>query len=79
MSVAFDVDSMGADDIVMALLEVPQPEDPYPLYDRLREIAPSHPSILGMRFLSRYHDVWELLRSPPFHMATADVMAPPTP
>ena len=70
-----DVDDLDADDIVMALLEVPQPEDPYPLYDRLRELAPSHPSILGMRFLSRYHDVWELLRSPAFHMATADVMA----
>jgi cytochrome P450 len=75
MSAALDVESMDADDIVMALLEVPQPADPYPLYHRLREIAPSHPSILGMRFLSRYHDVWELLRSPSFHMATADVMA----
>jgi pimeloyl-[acyl-carrier protein] synthase len=75
MSSDLDVESMDADDIVMALLEVPQPENPYPLYHRLREIAPSHPSILGMRFLSRYHDVWELLRSPAFHMATADVMA----
>jgi cytochrome P450 len=70
-----DVTTMDADDIVLALMETPQPEDPYPLYHRLREIAPSHPSILGMRFLSRYQDVWELLRSSAFHMAVADVLA----
>lgn len=69
------VAAMDADDIVLALMETPQPVDPYPLYHRLREIAPSHPSILGMRFLSRYDDVWELLRSPAFHMAVAEVMA----
>ena len=66
---------MDADDIVLALMETPQPEDPYPLYHRLREIAPNHPSIMGMRFLSRYDDCVELLRSPSFHMAVAEVMA----
>jgi len=72
---AADLAQMDADDLVLALLEVPQPEDPYPIYHRLREIAPSHPAILGMRFLSRYEDVWELLRSPAFHMAVAETMA----
>lgn len=72
---AIDVDAMDADDIVLALMETPQPEDPYPLYHRLREIAPNHPSIMGMRFLSRYDDCVELLRSPSFHMAVAEVMA----
>ena len=72
---AADVAEMDADDLVLALLEIPQPDDPYPIYHRLREIAPNHPSILGMRFLSRYDDVWELLRSPSFHMAVAETMA----
>ncbi|HEV7862102.1 MAG TPA: cytochrome P450 [Acidimicrobiia bacterium] len=72
---AIDVNAMDADDIVLALMETPQPEDPYPLYHRLREIAPNHPSIMGMRFLSRYDDCVELLRSPSFHMAVAEVMA----
>jgi cytochrome P450 len=72
---AIDVDAMDADDIVLALMETPQPEDPYPLYHRLREIAPNHPSIMGMRFLSRYDDCVELLRSSSFHMAVAEVMA----
>src|SRR5437773_1218408 len=66
---------MDADDIVLALMETPQPEDPYPLYHRLREIAPNHPSIMGMRFLARYDDCVELLRSPSFHMAVAEIMA----
>jgi pimeloyl-[acyl-carrier protein] synthase len=70
-----DMAEMDADDLVMALLEIPQPEDPYAIYNRLRDIAPSHPSIMGMRFLSRYTDVWELLRSPLFHMAVAETMA----
>ncbi|HVW34670.1 MAG TPA: cytochrome P450 [Acidimicrobiia bacterium] len=72
---AIDLGSMDADDIVLALMETPQPEDPYPLYHRLREIAPNHPSIMGLRFLSRYDDCLELLRSPSFHMAVAEVMA----
>src|SRR5258707_3211160 len=66
---------MDADDIVLALMETPQPEAPYPLYHRLREIAPSHPSIMGMRFLSRYDDCLEALRSPVFHMAMVERMA----
>jgi pimeloyl-[acyl-carrier protein] synthase len=69
------VAEMDADDLVLALLETPQPEDPYAIYHRLREIAPNHPSIMGMRFLSRYDDVWELLRSNSFHMAVAETMA----
>jgi cytochrome P450 len=70
------VTASDADDIVLALMETPQPDDPYPLYHRLREIAPNHPSIMGMRFLSRYDDCVEMLRSPSFHMAVAEVSRP---
>jgi pimeloyl-[acyl-carrier protein] synthase len=45
------------------------------LYHRLRELAPSHPSIIGMRFLTRYDDCLEVLRSPSFDMAVAETMA----
>jgi cytochrome P450 len=69
------LESMDPDDIVMALMETPQPEDPYPLYERLRTIAPRHPSIVGMRFLTRYDDCLECLRSPLIHMAFAEHMA----
>ena len=72
---ALAVEEMDADDIVLALMESPPPADPYPLYDRLREIAPSWPSIMGMRYLSRYDDCFEALRSPAFDMAVADTMA----
>jgi hypothetical protein len=72
---ALAVEEMDADDIVLALMESPPPADPYPLYDRLREIAPSWPSIMGMRYLSRYDDCFEALRSPVFDMAVADTMA----
>ena len=69
------LDQMDPDDVVLALIEQPAPEDPYPLYHRLREMAPSHPSIIGMRFLTRYDDCLEVLRSPSFDMAVAQTMA----
>ena len=61
---------MGAvrdpDDILIELLSEPQPEDPYPLYHALREAAPNHPSMLGVRFLSSHAGCTELLRSSAF-------------
>ena len=64
-----DLATADADDIVIELLETPPPTDPYPYYHRLREIAPNHPSIMGMRFLSRYEDCYTMLRSPDFGQA----------
>lgn len=63
------------DDIVLLLVGTPPPTDPYPLYDQLRSLAPRHPSIIGMRFVSRYDDVLEALRSPLLDMAVAETMA----
>jgi cytochrome P450 len=54
------------DDILIELLSEPQPEDPYPLYHALREVAPSHPSMLGVRFVSSHAGCIELLRSSAF-------------
>ena len=54
------------DDILIELLSEPQPEDPYPLYHALREAAPSHPSMLGVRFVSSHAGCTELLRSSAF-------------
>ena len=54
------------DDIVIELLSEPQPEDPYPLYHALREVAPNHPSMLGVRFMSSHAGCTELLRSSAF-------------
>jgi cytochrome P450 len=54
------------DDIIIELLSEPQPEDPYPLYHALREVAPNHPSMLGVRFVSSHALCVELLRSNSF-------------
>ena len=54
------------DDILIELLSEPQPDDPYPLYHALREAAPNHPSMLGVRFLSSHAGCVELLRSNAF-------------
>jgi cytochrome P450 len=40
--------------------------DPYPLYHRLRELAPVHRSSLGLWLLTRYADISALLRDPRF-------------
>jgi cytochrome P450 len=54
------------DDILIELLSEPQTQDPYPLYRGLRETAPNHPSMLGVRFVSSHRGCIELLRSPDF-------------
>lgn len=58
-----DVDPDG---LAIELMSDPQPADPYPLYHALREAAPNHPSMLGVRFLSSYAGCLELVRSPDF-------------
>jgi cytochrome P450 len=64
MSVDAVVTSDDPEALVMALLG--QPDDPYPLYHRLRATAPHHHSALGVRFVSTYAGCVELLRSPSF-------------
>ena len=54
------------DDLLIELLSEPPPDDPYPLYHALRELAPNHPSMLGVRFLSSHEGCTELLRSGAF-------------
>jgi len=38
--------------------------NPYPLYHRLRQVAPVHRTKMGMWLLSRYDDCWAALRDP---------------
>lgn len=56
-----------ADEIVKQLLTAPPP-DPYPLYDRLREIDPIHRASFadGIWTLTRYDDIFKALRDPRF-------------
>ena len=54
------------DDILIELLSEPPPDDPYPLYHALRSVAPNHPSMLGVRFVSSHEICTELLRSGAF-------------
>ena len=54
---------MDPDDLLIELLSDPQTQDPYPLYRALRETAPNHPSMLGVRFVSSHQGCTELLRS----------------
>jgi cytochrome P450 len=57
---------MDPDDILIELLSDPQTQDPYPLYTSLRETAPNHPSMLGVRFVSSHAGCTELMRSHDF-------------
>lgn len=57
---------MDPDDILIELLSEPQPADPYALYHALREAAPNHPSMLGVRFVSTHAGCTELMRSHDF-------------
>jgi pimeloyl-[acyl-carrier protein] synthase len=57
---------MDPDDILIELLSEPQTQDPYPLYHALREAAPNHPSMLGVRFVSSHRGCTELMRSHDF-------------
>jgi cytochrome P450 len=61
--------ALSPDEVIGALFSSPQPDDPYPLYDRLRELAPVFPSATGMTFLTRYDDCAEAVRNPGLLMA----------
>lgn len=63
---AIEALSSDPDDLLIELMSEPQPADPYPLYERLREVAPNWPSILGVRFLSSHAAVMDMLRSTAF-------------
>jgi len=55
-----------AEEIIQQLMAPVGVSDPYPLYDRLRTIAPNYRSVSGLRFASSYEVVAELLRSKDF-------------
>jgi cytochrome P450 len=51
-----------ADQLVLTLLTNP-PQDPYPLYARLREIAPVHkPAAIPFWTLTRYDDIYQMVK-----------------
>ena len=60
------IEALSADEIIGMLMSPVAMEDPYPLYERLRTIAPNHRSAVGVRFVSTYELVGELLRSKDF-------------
>ncbi|HEY4408245.1 MAG TPA: cytochrome P450, partial [Acidimicrobiia bacterium] len=60
------IEAIDPDDLTIELMGDPQPGDPYPLYHALREAAPNHPSMLGVRFVSSYAGCIELMRSADF-------------
>ncbi len=63
-----------AEEIVKRLLTAP-PDDPYPLYDRLREIDPVHrTSFGGLWTLTRYDDVHRALRDSRFIRVPDDLL-----
>lgn len=50
-------------------------QDPYPVYQRLREQAPVYwHEMTGYWWLTRYEDVWNALRDPRFSSARTDVL-----
>src|ERR1700730_2678431 len=55
-----------ADAIIGQLMAPDGVSDPYPLYDRLRTIAPNYLSAVGVRFVSSHEVVTELMRSKDF-------------
>ena len=63
------VEQLDAEAVVAALFSNPQPDDPYPLYDRLRALSPVFPSATGLTFLTDYVDCQEAIRTPGLLMA----------
>jgi cytochrome P450 len=57
---------MNADELIGTLMSPDALRDPYPIYDRLREIAPNHLTGLGVRFVSTHELCLELLKSKDF-------------
>lgn len=61
-----DTAVLEADAIIGQLLSPAALENPYPMYDRLRELAPNHLSAVGVRFVSTHELCLELLKSKDF-------------
>jgi cytochrome P450 len=55
-----------AEELVRSIMVGPFPDDPYPVYDALREAAPVYRSGLGLWFASSYADALTVLRDPRF-------------
>jgi cytochrome P450 len=67
---------LAADTVVSQLFLTPEGRtNPYPLYHRLREVAPVHRAKLGIWLLSRYDDCWAALRDPRLGKSYADQIA----
>lgn len=60
------VDGATADELVAALATPSVRDDPYPVYARLRRLAPVHRTASGVVFLSGYEDCVTLTRGPAF-------------
>ncbi len=59
------VTAVEADNVLMELVATPEGRaDPYPLYAKLRALAPVHRSAFGFWAFSRYDDCQQLLRHP---------------
>ncbi len=58
--------TMDADTLIGTLMSPETLQDPYPVYDRLREIAPNHLTAVGVRFVSTHELCMELLKSKDF-------------
>ncbi|MDP8936294.1 MAG: cytochrome P450 [Actinomycetota bacterium] len=57
--------AVEADNVLMELVATPEGRaDPYPLYAKLRALAPVHRSAFGFWAFSRYDDCQQLLRHP---------------
>ena len=52
--------------LVQSIMVGPFPDDPYPVYDALRDIAPVYRSDLGLWFATSYADCLGVLRDPRF-------------
>jgi cytochrome P450 len=61
-----DTAVLEADAIIGQLMSPVALENPYPMYDRLRELAPNHVSAVGVRFVSTHDLCGELLKSRDF-------------
>jgi cytochrome P450 len=56
-----------ADALLAALASAEAVTDPYPLYARLRALAPAHQAPSGAVFVNRYEDCAAITRDPAFH------------
>ncbi len=61
-----DTAVLEADAIIGQLMSPVALENPYPMYDRLRQLAPNHVSAVGVRFVSTHDLCSELLTSDDF-------------